>query len=82
MGFGAATIPCVVSTLKRGTVVEIGGVAVEIAFSTIVRQADIVGTVPTAGKTVTHGDVTYRVLSVGKTAGGTSYEFDLGSVNR
>lgn len=82
MVFGAETIACVVSTLKRGTVLEVGGLAAEIALTLIVRQADIAGTVPTAGKTVTHGGVTYRVLSVGKTAGGTSYEFDLGNPNR
>lgn len=82
MVFVAETISCVVSTLKRGTVMEIGGMAAEIALSLIVRQSDIVGTVPTAGKTVTHGGVTYRVLAVGKTAGGSSYEFDLGNPNR
>lgn len=80
--FGAETIACVVSTLKRGTVLEVGGFAAEVALSLIVRQSDIAGTVPTAGKTVTHGGVSYRVLAVGKTAGGTSYEFDLGNVNR
>lgn len=80
--FGAETISCVVSTLKRGTVLEVGGMAAEIMFTLIVRPSDIAGTVPTAGKTVTHGGVSYRVLAVGKTAGGSSYEFDLGSVNR
>ena len=80
--FGAETIACVVSTLKRGTVLEVGGMAQEIAFTLIVRQTDIAGTVPVAGKTVTHGGVTYRVLAVGKTAGGSSYEFDLGNPNR
>lgn len=80
--FGAETIACVVSTLKRGTVLEVGGFAAEIALTLIVRQADIAGTVPVAGKSVVHGGVTYRVLSVGKTAGGTSYEFDLGNPNR
>lgn len=82
MVFGAETIACVASTLKRGTVIEVGGVAAEVAMTLIVRQSDIAGTVPAAGKTVTHGGVIYRVLSVGKTAGGSSYEFDLGSVNR
>ncbi len=80
--FVAETIPCVVSTLKRGTVLEVGGMAAEIALTLIVRQSDIVGTVPVAGKTVTHGGVSYRVLAVGKTAGGSSYEFDLTSVHR
>ena len=56
--------------------------AVQIALTLIVRQSDISGTVPTAGKTVTHGGVSYRVLSVGKTSGGSSYEFDLGNANR
>ena len=80
--FVAETIPCRVSTVKRGTVLEVGGMMVEISFTLIVDQSDIVGTVPTAGKTVTHGGVTYRVLAVGKTAGGSSYEFDLGNPNR
>lgn len=80
--FGAETLACVVSTLKRGTVLEVGGVAAEIALTLIVRQLDIAGTVPTAGKAVTHAGTSYRVLAVGKTAGGSSYEFDLGSVNR
>ena len=80
--FGAETIACVVSTLKRGTVLELGGMAAEIALTLIVRQSDIAGTVPTAGKTVTHSGTSYRVLAVGKTAGGSSYEFDLGNVNR
>jgi len=38
--------------------------------------------VPTAGKTLTHAGTTFRVLAVGKTAGGSSYEFDLGNANR
>lgn len=80
--FGVETIACVVSTLKRGTVLVTGGMEAEVALTLIVRQSDIAGTVPTAGKTVVHGGATYRVLAVGKTAGGTSYEFDLGSVNR
>tara|TARA_R110000868_G_scaffold57437_3_gene177349 strand:+ start:802 stop:1119 length:318 start_codon:yes stop_codon:yes gene_type:complete len=80
--FVAETIACVVSTLKRGTVLEVGGMMAEVALTLIVRQSDIVGTVPTAGKTVTHGGATYRVLAVGKTAGGSSYEFDLGNPNR
>ena len=80
--FAGATIPCVVSTLKRGTTVELGGVMAEVTLTFIVRQGDIAGTVPTAGKTVTHGGATYRVLAVGKTAGGASYEFDAGNPNR
>ena len=80
--FVATTIPCVVSTLKRGTVLDVGGMEAAIALTLIVRQSDITGTVPTAGKTITHGGVSYRVLAVGKTAGGSSYEFDLGNVNR
>lgn len=80
--FGNETIACVVSTLKRGTVLEVGGIAVSIALTLIVRQEDIEGTAPVAGKTVTYSGTSYRVLAVGKTAGGTSYEFDLGSVNR
>jgi len=82
LAFGAETIACVVSTLKRGTVLAVGGMEQEIALTLIVRQTDIAGTVPVAGKTVTHGGVTYRVLAVGKTAGGSSYEFDLGNPNR
>jgi hypothetical protein len=80
--FGAATIACVVSTSKRGTVLEVGGMMAEIALTLIARQSDITGTVPTAGKTLTHAGTTFRVLAVGKTAGGSSYEFDLGNANR
>ena len=54
----------------------------EIALTLIARQSDITGTVPTAGKTLTHAGTTFRVLAVGKTAGGSSYEFDLGNANR
>lgn len=80
--FGAQTVACVVSTLKRGTALEVGGLMAEIALTLIVRQGDIAGTVPTAGKTVTHAGTTYRVLAVGRTAGGSSYEFDVGNPHR
>lgn len=79
--FGAESIACVVSTLKRGTVLELGGMVAEVTLTLIVRQGDIAGPVPTVGKTVTHGGATYRVLSAGRTAGG-SYEFDVGNPNR
>lgn len=77
--FIAETIACVTSSLKRGTVIVIGGEEAEIGLTLIVRQSDIVGTVPTAGKTITHAGATYKVLNVTKTAGGSSYEFDLGN---
>ena len=80
--FAGETIACVVSTLKRGTVIELGGVMAEVTLTFIVRQSDIAGAVPTAGKIVTHAGGTYRVLSVGRTAGGSSYEFDAGNPNR
>jgi hypothetical protein len=76
-----ADIPCVISTLKRGTVLEVGGFAAEIAFTLIVRQADI-ETPPVAGKTVVFNATTYRVLNAASTAGGSSYEFDLGNPRR
>ena len=76
-----AEIPCVISTLKRGTVLEIGGFAAEIAFTIIVRQSDI-ETPPAAGKTVVFNGATYRVLHAASTAGGSSYEFDLGNPRR
>ena len=79
--FGAATIPCVVSTLTRGTVIELGGIAVEISLSLIARRSAITGTVPTVGKTVTYGGTIYRVVSVGEPMSG-SIKFDLGSANR
>jgi len=80
--FAAATISCVASTLKRGTMVVIGGIEAEVGLTLIVRQADITGTVPTANKTLTYDSNSYRVLAVSKTAGGSSYEFDLGNPNR
>ena len=80
--FGNATsVPCVVSTLKRGTVLEVGGLTAEIAFTLIVRQSDIVSP-PVSGRTVVFNGTTYRVLNAASTAGGSSYEFDLGNPSR
>lgn len=61
---------------------EVGGFTAEITLTLIVRQEDINGTAPAAGSTATFGGGTYRVLAVGKTAGGSTYEFELGNPNR
>lgn len=75
-------VPCVSNTLKRGTVVEIGGVAAEVKLTLTVEQSAIEGEPPKAGKAATFGGGSYRILSVGKTPGGSTYEFDLGDPNR
>lgn len=78
------TYQCTPSTLKRGTIVSVGGIEAEISLTLFVRQAVLSGAVslPASGKIVMHAAQTYRVLAFGTTAGGATYEIDLGNPHK
>lgn len=75
------TYACSVSTERRGAVVVVGGKEAVIGLTLIVRQSVLSGaaSLPSEGKIVMHAARTFRVLTRAATAGGATYEFDLGS---
>jgi hypothetical protein len=81
--FSANQYACRASTLSRGTTLEIGGYTAEIMMTLRFRQKVFAGvsTLPSAGKTISYGGVTYRVLSWAATPGGAEYVAHLGNVN-
>lgn len=70
---------CTASTLRRGTVLIVGGLEAEIALtlSVVISEMEDAASQPTAGKTLIYDSVTYRIARVGKIVGSSHYEIEL-----
>lgn len=75
-----ADFRCTPSTLRKGTEIVVGGMAVTITLTLIVRVDT--GMAPTTGKQIVYSGTTYRIVNVGKAPGGSHYEIDVADLNR
>jgi hypothetical protein len=71
-------VSVVPSTATRGTVLEVGGQAQDIAI-VLTIPCDELESAPVAGSTAVHGGICYRILRVRKTADGAAYVIECGS---
>lgn len=76
----SVTVPCIVSTIRRGTIVAVGGFEQVVGCTFLVESDDWTTTGLASGKatgsTCTHGGKTYRLLTVKLAPGGSHYEID------
>lgn len=74
------TVPCVVSTIRRGNVVAVGGFEETIGCTFIVTVSDWETTGLASGKATgsvaTYDGQRYRLLTVRRVPGGSHYEID------
>lgn len=73
---------CSSGSLRRGTVIIVGGMEVEISNTLFIRT-DVMPTAPKAGVSkATVNGTQYRIVAVNKPAPGSHWELDLADLNK